>query len=183
MAEAHVSKREIGWRLWQQLPLLVVLVVLWMMLWGSVSPLTVLTGVILSVVVTRVFYLPPVELSGRFHPVWFAVFVVRFVIELFEASFQVAGKAFSPRPLGRSSVLAVQLLSRSDFVMTLTAIAVSLIPGSIVIEVDRAGGLLYIHAIGADTDAEIDKARSSVLLTERMLVKALGSKDDVEKIQ
>jgi multicomponent Na+:H+ antiporter subunit E len=79
-------------------------------------------------------------------------------------------------------VLAVQLLSRSDFVMTLTAIAVSLIPGSIVVEVDRAGGVLYIHAFAAADDDSIAKARRDVLAIESLLVKALGSKDDLEKL-
>jgi multicomponent Na+:H+ antiporter subunit E len=79
-------------------------------------------------------------------------------------------------------VLAVQLLTRSDFIMTLTAIAVSLIPGSIVVEVDRAGGVLYLHSIGAESEAAIAKARADVLAIESLLVKALGSKDDLGKV-
>ena len=178
----EMSKREVTWRIWQQLPLLVVLVVLWMMLWGSVSALTIVTGIVVAVLVTRAFYLPPVELSGRFNPLWFAVFALRFLYELAKASFLVAGQAFSPRPLAGSSVLAVQLLSRSDFVMTLTAISVSLIPGSIVVEVDRANGVLYLHAFAASDDATITKARRDVLAIESLLVKALGSKDDLRKL-
>ena len=182
MTDAPVTKREIRWRIWQQLPLLLVLVVLWMMLWGSLTPLTIVTGVIVALLVTRAFFLPPVELSGRFNPLWFAVFVLRFLLELVKASFQVAWRAVSPRPLARSSILAVQLLTRSDFVMTLTAISVSLIPGSIVIEVDRAGGVLYLHSIGAADEAAIATVRSDVLAIEMLLVKALGSKDDLRKI-
>lgn len=183
MAEPRVSKREIGWRIWQQLPLLVALVLLWMMLWGSATALTVISGVIVALLVTRAFYLPPVELSGRFNPLLFAAFGARFLLELVKASFQVASMAFSPGHIARSSVLAIQLLSRSDFIMTLTAISVSLIPGSIVVEADRAGGVLYIHSIGADTPEKVEKSRSDVLRIERMLVKALGSRDDLEKIR
>ena len=62
-------KRRLRVRLWQQLPLLVVLVVLWMLLWGNISLLNLVTGAILAVLVTRVFFLPPVDLSGRFN-VW-----------------------------------------------------------------------------------------------------------------
>lgn len=182
MTDAPATQREIRWRIWQQLPLLVVLVLLWMMLWGSLTPLTIVTGILVAVFVTRAFYLPPVELSGRFNPFWFIVFLLRFLFELVKGSFQVAWKAISPRPLQRNSVIAVQLLTRSDFIMTLSAIVVSLIPGSIVIEVDRAGGVLYLHAIGAADDAAIAKVRADVLASEVLLVKALGSTDDLRSI-
>jgi len=180
MSDAPITTREL--RIWQQLPLLVVLVLLWMMLWGSLTPLTIVTGILVAVGVTRAFFLPPVELSGRFNPLWFAVFLLRFFVELVKASFQVAWRALSPRPIGRSSVVAVQLLTRSDFITTLASIAVSLIPGSMVIEVDRAGGVLYLHAIGAAEPDEIDKVRADVLAIEVLLVRALGSTDDLRSI-
>lgn len=178
-----ITKQELRWRIWQQLPLLVVLVLLWMMLWGSLTPLTIVTGILVAVGVTRAFYLPPVELSGRFNPLWFVVFLARFLLELVKASFQVAWRALSPKPLDRSSVVAVRLLTRSDFIMTLAAIAVSLIPGSIVVEVDRAGGVLYLHAIGAAEQEQIDRVRADVLAIEVLLVRALGSKDDLRSIR
>ena len=182
MTDAPITKKELRWRIWQQLPLLVVLVLLWMMLWGSLTPLTIVTGILVAIGVTRAFYLPPVELSGRFNPLWFIVFLARFLLELVKASFQVAWRALSPKPIGRSSVVAVQLLTRSDFITTLAAIVVSLIPGSIVIEVDRAGGVLYLHAIGAAEPEQIDKVRSDVLAIEVLLVRALGSTDDLRSI-
>jgi len=182
-ATEPITNQELRWRIWQQLPLLVVLVLLWMMLWGSLTPLTIVTGVIVAVGVTRAFYLPPVELSGRFNPLWFVVFLGRFLVELVEASFQVAWRALSPTPIGKSSIVAVKLLTRSDFIMTLVAISVSLIPGSIVIEVDRAGGVLYLHAIGAAERDQIDKVRNDVLDIEVLIVRALGSADDLRNIR
>lgn len=167
----------------KQLPLLLVLVVLWMLLWGSLTLLTFLTGVLVAIVVTRVFYLPPVELSGRFNPLWFVAFLARFAFELVKASFLVAWQAVSPRGPGRSSVIGVQLLTRSDFIMTVTAIAISLIPGSIVVEVDRAGGVLYLHVLGALDESAIDKARNDVLAIEVLLVRALGSRDDLRSLR
>lgn len=166
----------------KQLPLLLVLVLLWMLMWGSLTLLTFLTGVLVAIVVTRVFYLPPVELSGRFHPLWFVAFALRFALELAKASILVSWQAFSPRGPGRSSVIGVQLLTRSDFIMTVTAIAISLIPGSIVVEVDRAGGILYLHVLGASDDAAIASSRDNVLAIEVLLVRALGSRDDLRSL-
>src|SRR4051794_38685078 len=50
-----------------ELPLMVGLVVLWSMLWGEFSPLSVISGVVVAVVVMRLFYLPPVDLGGHFN--------------------------------------------------------------------------------------------------------------------
>jgi multicomponent Na+:H+ antiporter subunit E len=172
-----------GWVVWQQLPLLVALVVLWMLLWGSVSWLNLVTGILLAVGVTRVLYLPPVELSGRFNVIWFVVFLVRFLGQLVVASFLVAFQAFRPRGISRNSIVAVQLVTRSDFIMTVTAVAISVIPGSIVLEADREGGILYLHALGTDDQSSVDAVRETVLRTEARLVRAVGSLDDVRRLR
>lgn len=167
----------------QQLPLLVALVLLWILLWGAFTWLNLVTGIILGVLVMRIFYLPPVELSGRFNVWWFAVFLVRFFVDLVVASFQVAALALGPRKVERNSIIAVQLLTRSDFIMTITAIVLSIIPGSFIVEVDRDSGILYLHVIDtADLDA-VDREREKVLAIEYRVVRAIGSKDDLERLR
>lgn len=178
-AAEPVTHRELRWRIWQQLPFLVTLVLLWMLLWGTVSWLSFVSGIVTALVVTRLFYLPPVELSGRFNPFWFLVFLGRFAFDLVVASFQVAFQAIGPRGVTRTSVVAVDLVTRSDFVMTLTAIVISLIPGSVVVEVDRHESILYLHAINVSTDDDVTALRLRVLSVERSLVRALGSAADV----
>jgi multisubunit Na+/H+ antiporter MnhE subunit len=93
-------------------------------------------------------YLPPVELSGRFNLFWFVVFLMRFLGSLVVASFQVAFLAFTPRTGRNNSVIAVDLRTRSDFIMTLTAVALSLMPGSFVLDVEREQSILYLHVLG-----------------------------------
>lgn len=174
-------RKAVRWRLWQQLPLLVALVLLWMLLWGTISWLSLISGAVIAVLVTRLLYLPPVELSGRFNPFWFVVFLARFFFDLVVASFQVALQAFSPRGIRRNAVVEVDLETRSDFIMTLTAIAISLIPGSIVLDVDRHNSILYLHAINMDDATEIERLRAKVLSIERQLVRALGAAEDVRR--
>jgi multicomponent Na+:H+ antiporter subunit E len=169
-------------RVWRQLPLLIVLVVLWMLLWGQVTWLALVTGIVLAVLVTRVFYLPPVDLSGRFNPIWFAVFAGVFFWQLFIASFQVAAQAFFPRPVSKNSVMGVQLSTRSDIIMTLTAISLSLIPGSLVLEVDRERSILYLHVLNTPDVEAAEKFRSGILKLEWRIVRALGSKDDLRRM-
>lgn len=167
----------------QQLPLLLALVALWMMLWGSITPLTIVTGVVVAIVVTRAFYLPAVELSGRFNLFWFVVFVGRVLTEMAVASFQVALLAVGPRSRHSSALIRVDLRTRSDFILTGTALAVSLVPGSVVIEVDRSSTVLYVHSLSVRTPADVEKARAHVLGLERDLLRAWGSREEWEAVR
>jgi len=167
----------------EQSPLLLALVVLWMMLWGSITPLTILTGVLVALGVTRTFYLPAVKLSGRFNLFWFAVFVGRVLGEMAIASFQVALLAIGPRARHRSALIKVELHTRSDFILTGVALAVSLVPGSIVVEVDRASSVLYVHALSVRTPAQVEKARAHALGLERDLLRAWGSPEEWEAVR
>lgn len=167
----------------EQLPLLLALVALWMLLWGSVSVLTILTGVVVAFGVTRAFYLPPVELSGRFNPFWFIVFVGRVLGEMVVASFQVAFIALSREPAPKNIVVRIDLRTRSDFILTGTAIAASIVPGSVVLEVDRVNARLYVHTLGASTPEEVERARHHVLSLEHDLLRAWGSREEWAEAQ
>lgn len=175
--------REIGWRVWQQLPLLIGLVAIWMLVWGSLSWLALVSGILVAVLVTRVFYLPAVELSGRFNPFWFLVFLGRFAFDLVVASFQVAWLAFRPRRVRHNAIIAVDLATRSDFITTAVGIATSLVPGSIVVDVDRDESILYLHVLNTDQLADAERTRARVLQVERSLVRSLGSRDDWNRVR
>ena len=74
-----------------------------------------------------------------------------------------------------NAIIAVQLLTRSDLVTTLTAEAISVVPGTVVVDIDRERGLLYLHALGTRTPADIDRVRHHVLGTEERIVLAIGT--------
>ncbi|GAA0958834.1 Na+/H+ antiporter subunit E [Frigoribacterium faeni] len=176
------TRGEVGRSFARQIPLLVGLVVLWMCLWNQFTVLAFVTGVAVAVLVTRVFFLPPVELSGRFN-VWFAlVFLGHFLVDLVRASVQVAWQAVRPRGVDSNAIVAVQLHTRSDFIMTLVAEAISLVPGSLVVEADRERSILYLHALAVDDAAGVESVRSGVLVVEKRLAKVLGSGDDLRRI-
>ncbi|MFN3707918.1 Na+/H+ antiporter subunit E [Microcella sp.] len=164
-------------------PLLIALVAFWMLLWGSVTPLTIITGIVLAVIVTRVLYLPRVILAPRFNPFWFLVFLGVFFGQLVAASFQVAFQAVFARRIQRNAIIKVQLRTRSDFILTGTSIAISLVPGSVILEVDREHAILYVHVLGADSADDIARAKSNILATERRLLRALGSRDEWEAVR
>lgn len=180
---AAPDRREVRERLWQQLPLLVALVVLWMLLWGQFTWLGLATGIVVAVVVTRVFYLPAVELSGRLNPWYLLVFLAHFFLDVAVASFQVAFQALWPKPIPHSSVIGIQLRTRSDLIMTLDAIAMSLVPGSLVVEADRERSILYLHTFATETQDDVEAMRRKVLVVEARIVRAIGSRADLERIR
>ncbi|SIN87952.1 MULTISPECIES: Na+/H+ antiporter subunit E [Agromyces] len=172
----HAATDVSRWRsVWRQLPLLVALVFLWVFLWDQVTVLTVVTGILLAIGVTRVLYLPPVLLSGRFNPWRGLLLGLRMMFDVTVASLQVAVLAIDPRWKPMNSIIAVQLLTRSDLVTTLTAEAISVVPGTVVVDIDRERGLLYLHALGTRTRADIDRVRRDVLGTEERIVLAIGT--------
>ena len=167
----------------QQLVLVFFLVLLWVMLWDAVTLMHIITGVILAFVVTRVFYLPPVVLSGRFNIIHALHFGLWFLYSLIQASVEVAWFAFRLRAVGAGSVIACDLRTSSDLLMTLVADTASIIPGSIIIDSDRALGVLYLHVLDCDSEEKILSAKAQVYHIEELLIRALGSHRDLAALK
>jgi len=181
---SHTNEPVSRWRsVWRQLPLLVGLLVLWLLLWDHIDALSIVTGVVLAITVTRVLYLPPVLLSGRFNPWRGLLLGLRMMLDVVYASLQVAVLAIWPWWKPMNSIIAVQLHTRSDLVTTLTAEAISVVPGTVVVDIDRERGLLYLHALGTRTQADIDKTRRQVLGTEERIVLAIGTREQAEVVR
>ncbi|MGR2752746.1 Na+/H+ antiporter subunit E [Agromyces arachidis] len=168
---------------WRQAPLLLFLVVLWVLLWDHVDVLTVATGVILAIAVTRALYLPPVLLGGRFDPWRALVLGFRMMFDVVVASIEVAFKAIWPTWRPVNAIIDVQLLTRSDLITTLTAEAVTVVPGTLVLDIDRERGLLYLHVLGPRTPQDVERARRKVLDTEERIVLAIGSREQARLVR
>ncbi|GGM59813.1 hypothetical protein GCM10010106_01940 [Thermopolyspora flexuosa] len=157
---------------------LTALVLVWCLLWGQFSWANIIGGLALALAVLAVFPLPPVTFAGRIHPLGLARFTLRFLRDLVVSSVQVAVLAFRFGHLPRSAIIAVAPRIRSDLNLTLTGIALSLIPGSLVIEVDRRAGVLYVHALGLRDADEVERFRRSVLDLEARIIGAVGSTEE-----
>ncbi len=73
-----------------------------------------------------------------------------------------------------SAVIEVDLASDSDFVMTVVAEIVSLIPGSVIVEARRSTHTLFLHVLDVDDDADAESARRRVLAQERRVLRAFS---------
>lgn len=169
--------------LWRQLPFFLWLVALWMLLWGQFTWLAFFTGVIAAVFVTRVFRLPPVELSGRVN-VWYgSIFVLEFLGWLVAGSLIVAWQVLDVRRQPGAAIIAVPLVIDDDLIMTHTAVTASLIPGSLIVDVDRDRRVLYLHVIGVRSPRDVERQRVNVQRWEKRIVLAVGSRAQVQKIR
>ena len=165
-----------------QVPLFLGLVLLWMLLWGSFSWLNLLTGMLLAAIVSVGFYLPAVELGLRLNLWYTLTFLVRLGFDIVRGSLQVAVLALSPRYTPSNAIVAVHLRTRSDFILTLTGVSTSIVPGAIVVDVDRVRSTLYLHVLNVHRPDQVERFRNGVLAEERRIVMALGSREDVERL-
>ncbi len=161
---------------WRQLPFFVWLIALWMLLWGQFTVVAFLTGLVAAIFVTRVFRLPPVELSGRVNLWWGLVFFVEFLAALVRGSLTVAWQVLDWRRQPGTAIIAVPLRTDDDLIMTHTAVTASLIPGSLIVDADRDRRILYLHVLGVRNAHDLEKQRTAVLHWEERLVRAVGSR-------
>ena len=167
----------------QELPLLVWLVFVWGALWQDFSPGNLLFGALLAVIVARMFYLPPVELSGRFNVLHAVPFALGFLGRVAVASFQVMLLAVVRGPDVSNAVVAVPLRSHQDLMVTVTGHIASLIPGSLVVEVDRSTSTLYLHGLNVKNAEDAARLRNDVRAIEAGLIRIMGTREELELIR
>lgn len=168
-------------RLRQQGLLLVWLVLVWNLLWGTFSWANLLSGALLAVVVTTLLPLPPVTTSGRFRPLAALRFLGRFVVDLLVSSVEVSWLAFRPGR-HRSAIITVQLRTDSDLLLTVIAEALSLVPGSLVLDLDRERRLMALHLVQVRDAEHVERQRANVLAMEDRVVRAFGSAEDIARL-
>ncbi|MGO4599309.1 Na+/H+ antiporter subunit E [Terrabacter sp. 2RAF25] len=154
----------------------------WVLLWDRVTWGNIVNGVLVGLVVTYAFPLPSIEFEGRLRPHRLAWLIVRFVADLFVASWQVMLLAFGTKQ-PRNAVIEVQLRSRSDFYLTITAELVALVPGSVVVDARRSTSVLYLHLLDVHDPAAIEAQRVHVLAIERRVVRTFGSREEIESLE
>lgn len=159
------------------------LVVLWGALWQDYGIGNLVFGLVLAVLVVRVFKLPPVRSSGRFNALRALEFLAKFLWWVFLGSVQVLWLAVRPGPQPSNAVVSVRLRSTDDLIMTAVGQVISLIPGSLVVEVDRRSATIYFHAIDVATDEDVRRFRDRVFAVERLVVEVMGSREHLAEVR
>jgi multicomponent Na+:H+ antiporter subunit E len=166
-------------RIRDQVPLLLALVLVWNLLWGTWSWANLISGTVVAIAVTWLLPLPPVTDGAGFHPAAVLRYSVRFVTDLATSSAQVAWEAIRPSGLRHGAIISVRLRSDSDLLLTMITESLCLVPGSIVIDLDREERTLALHLLSVRDLAAVERQRAEVLATEDRVVRAFGSAADI----
>lgn len=149
------------------------LTLVWVALWQNLSVLNVVSGVVVAVLVCLVFPLPPLRTPMRVRPVALGGVVLRFLLDVVMASVQVVRVTVLPGRIS-NAIIAVDLRTPSDLVLTIVGQMLSLIPGSLLIEARRSTHTIYLHVLDVEDVAAADAFRERVLELEQRVVHALG---------
>jgi multicomponent Na+:H+ antiporter subunit E len=150
----------------------------WVVMWGTLSFANVLGGMVVGAVLLTVLRMPPISVGVRLHPLPALVLLARFVVDVVVASFHVAWLAVRPGPVPRASVITTELHTRNELFATLVAEIMSLVPGSLVIDLDPGSGRLSMHVLDVATPEQADAFRARVLAQERRVLAALSAPGD-----
>jgi multicomponent Na+:H+ antiporter subunit E len=177
------STPSVAHRLRHQLPLLAWLVLVWMLLWGTWSWANLISGVVVAVAVTVLLPLPPVVGGMRARPAAVLVFLGHFVVDLVSSAALVAWQTIRPGGIRYSAIISVQMRTDSDLLLTMVAESLTLVPGSLVIDMDREARTLSLHILHVRDEADVESRRAAVLAEEVRVVRAFGSADEIAALE
>lgn len=161
-----------------QWPMLLGLTFIWVALWQDLSLPTIVLGLIFSAAVMLVLPMPPVPFADRFNIYHSFTFGLYFLWKITAATWDVAVKSIHPGPKVVNSVVAVKLRTQDDLLLTLVGHVYALIPGSLVIDVDRPSSTLFLHVIDVPDEAAAEAFRVDSLDIEARMIRGFGSKRD-----
>ncbi len=149
------------------------LVAAWCALWGSASPANLLSGAVVAILASFVGTGSPARGPVRLRPS--SRFIGIVALDLVRSTFDVGREILTPTDRTEESIIAVELKHGSRRHAVLLVIAITVTPGTSVVDVDPETGTLYLHLLH-------DDRRSATIehVTElgRLLAAALPSDDD-----
>jgi multicomponent Na+:H+ antiporter subunit E len=151
---------------------LVWLTLVWLLLWGTVSVANVLSGLVVALGITLLLPLPSVPVQGRLHPLSLLWLVMHVAWWLAQSSVQVAWLAIRPGRPPLSAVLRGHLALKSDLVLALAVNIMNLTPGTIVLEIDQARRLVYVHVLDVGSERSVERFYRQIAQLERLMIAA-----------
>lgn len=154
---------------------LIWLTLVWVGLWGSLTPANVLGGLVVAAVLLHALPVEQTSSPGRVRPVEVLRFLAVFAVALVQSSVQVLRLVLRRRPDLHPAVIAVPVPGGGDRLLTLVGNSISLTPGTLTLEVDRAREMLYVHVLDVgDGPAGLAQVRRGIDRLEHAARAALG---------
>ncbi|HWG28678.1 Na+/H+ antiporter subunit E [Actinospica sp.] len=153
----------------------------WLLLWGSVSPLAIGSGLLIAVGLLWFTPQPAVEIGLRFRPLAALSLLLFVTLDLFISSCRVAWHVLTPR-LPESAIYDVPLRVRGGLMISMVAVAVTAVPGSTVVDARPEDGVLEIHVFDASSPEAEHNLRRDVRLLELRITAAFGSRAERQRV-
>lgn len=132
----------------RRLVLITGLVAAWCALWNRISFANIASGLVVAVVVTSPRLGPAADGGIRFKPLMkFGAIVGR---DLVMSTFNVAYEVITPTDYTEEAIIGVDLPGNARAHMMLIAVAVTVTPGTAVIDVDPDRSRIYLHILHAE---------------------------------
>jgi multicomponent Na+:H+ antiporter subunit E len=137
------------------------LALVWCLLTGSSSPWNFIAGFLIGAIVVSVYS----NMTGQGHYIRrtfaFFAFLLYFLGILFRANLQIARECITPGFSQKPRILRYPVSHLSDVERTVLGNAITLTPGTLVVDISPDGRWLYIHCMYAEDAnaalAEIDE--------------------------
>ncbi len=158
-----------------RLALAVVLLAVWLLLWGSASAANILSGLavigLLFVVVPSSRPKLPSHLPS---PLGLVRLVGSFVVSLITSNVILSWAILSPRAHLRTGVVRVPMTTADIGIATMVTNITALTPGSMVVQVDQDGpvAVLWVHVL---TPGDPEAVARRVCALERSCIEAVGT--------
>jgi multicomponent Na+:H+ antiporter subunit E len=144
---------------------------LWMVLWRSTTPGTIVTGVALAIALTWAVRRADTQHEHhRVRPLALLRYLGHMVFALVQSNVQLAWEVLTPTDYTKPGLLEVQLPPSSEVVLTVIANSITLTPGTMTLGLRPETSTLVIHVLHL---RDIEAARAEVENLHRLVSAAL----------
>jgi multicomponent Na+:H+ antiporter subunit E len=162
-----------------RLPSVLWLTLVWVLLWGSFTPASIAGGVLVAVLITALFRLPPSTDRLPVRPLRLVGLIGFLLWDLVVSAAEVSWQVLRHGPRARGAIMAVPLISSSDLVVTVMATALTPSPGTMALQIDYDHDVWYVYSLGPRDGAGVERARRRALDMQCRVLAALGTPEEL----
>lgn len=157
------------------------LTLIWVAVFASLSPLTLLSGVLVAVVVQLVFPMPKQKGLWHLRPLAALYLLVYFMYDLVRAGLQVSRVVVTDR-VHDDGIVRCDLRTGNPVYMTIVAAMTSMIPGTIVVEADQREKAIYLHCLDLEAQGGVQGIRDATWDQEKRVLLALAPNQVLRRV-
>ncbi|MBO0855619.1 MAG: Na+/H+ antiporter subunit E [Nocardia sp.] len=162
---------------------LVWLAVVFTAAWGDASAANLLGGLVVGGLIMVSLPLPRVPVHGTVRILPLLELLAATAFYAIESSVQIAWFAVRPAGPPVSGVLRVRLRIDSDLVLVLCADVLNVIPGTMVLELNREAGAVWVHVLDVGSDRAVAKFYRVTHRLEHLLISAFERGEEIREVR